>query len=130
MSSPRSKQALTDRRSRTRHIAFGTVARFTGRLLGAGVSLIALHLATTYFGPVQWGPITAALAWFTLFSYLGSPGVATLTMREVARPEADAEAVFGTALGASLTISLCSGCVAAAVGIAVYWNRPTTLASC
>jgi O-antigen/teichoic acid export membrane protein len=118
---------LSDPRRQTRHIALGTAARVTGKTLGAVLSLLALHLATKYFGPVQWGPITAALAWFTVFSYLGSPGVATLTMREVARPEADAESVFGRALGASLLVSVCSALVAVLIGLAVYWDRSTTL---
>jgi len=120
-------RALTESRLQTRRIAFGTAARLAGRTLGAVISLIALRQATRYFGPVDWGPITAALAWFAMFSYLGSPGVATLTMREIARPGTDARSVFGQALGATFVVSLAATIVAIAIGVPVYWGRGTTL---
>jgi len=91
------------------------------------VSLFALREATRYFGPVQWGAITAALSWFVVFSYLGSPGVATLAMREVARPQADAGKVFGRALTATLVVSAAAALVAAAIGLAVYHGRNDVL---
>lgn len=119
---------LSDSNRPTRRIAVGTAARLAGRTLGALISLIALRQATRYFGPVQWGPITAALAWFTMFSYLGSPGVATLTMREIARPGAKADSIFGQALAATFVVSLAAALVALAIGVPVYWGRDTTLA--
>lgn len=118
---------LSDPRRQTRRIAFGTAARLVGRTLGAVISLLALREATRYFGPVQWGPITAALAWFTVFSYLGSPGLATLTMREIARPRADVGSVFGQALKATLMISLGAALVSLVLALPVYWGRSITL---
>jgi O-antigen/teichoic acid export membrane protein len=118
---------LSDHRRQTRRIAAGTVARLAGRTLGALVSLFALRQATRYFGPLQWGPITAALAWFAVFSYLGTPGVATLAMREIARPDADAESVFGRALVATLVVSLVAALTSVAIALPVYWGREPTL---
>jgi len=118
---------LNDPRPQTRRIAVGTAARLGGRTLGAIISLVALRQATRYFGLVQWGPITAALAWFSVFSYIGSPGVATLTMREIARPEADAESLFGQALGATVAVSLVAMLASVAIGIPLYWGREPTL---
>jgi O-antigen/teichoic acid export membrane protein len=119
---------LSDPRRQTRRIAYGTAARLGGRTLGAVISLIALRQATRYFGPVQWGPITAALAWFTVFSYLGSPGVATLTMREIARPDTDSGSVFGQALQATLVVSFIAALASVAIGLPAYWGREPTLA--
>jgi O-antigen/teichoic acid export membrane protein len=118
---------LSEPGRQTRRIAAGTVARLAGRVLGALVSLFALREATRYFGPVEWGPITAALAWFTVFSFLGGPGVATLTMREIARPESDADSVFGRALGATLVVSVVAAIASVAIGVPVYWGREPTL---
>ncbi len=126
MSSDRGRD-LSDSRRQTSRIALGTVVRFVGRTLGALISLAALREATRYFGPIQWGPITAALAWFTVFSYLGSPGLATLTMREIARPEADRGAVFGRALGATIVISLAAAVASSVVALPVYWDKDATL---
>lgn len=121
-------RSVNDRHQQFRRIAYGTSARLFGRTLGAFVSLLALRQATRYFGPVQWGPITAALAWFTMFCYLGGPGVATLTMREIARPEADAGVVSGRALGATLLVSLSAAVVSIAIGVPLYFGRQPTLA--
>ncbi len=119
---------MTDSRNQTLRIAYGTSARLIGRTLGALVTLVALREATRYFDPLQWGEITAALSWFGIFSYLGSPGVATLAMREVARPDADAGSVFGRAITATVLVSLGSILAAAAIGLLVYHGRSTVLA--
>jgi len=118
---------VKDSRRQTRRIAYGASARLVGRTLGAIVSLLALRAATRYFGPVQWGSVAAALAWFAIFSYLGSPGVATLAMREVARPNADARSVFGRALAATLVVSVGAGLAAAVTGMVVYHGRQEVL---
>jgi O-antigen/teichoic acid export membrane protein len=118
---------LSDSRKQTLRIAHGTAARFVGRTLGAIISLVALHEATRYFGPIQWGPITAALAWVTVFSYLGSPGVAMLTMREIAKPGADASTIFGRALTATIVVSVGGGIAALILGVPTYWGRTATL---
>ena len=119
---------MSDSRKQTHRIAYGTAARLAGRGLGAIVSLVALREATRYFGPVLWGPITAALAWVTVFSFLGNPGVATYTMREIAKPGADASSVFGRALAATLTVSLGAAFAATVLVLPVYWGRSGTLA--
>jgi O-antigen/teichoic acid export membrane protein len=118
---------LSESRQQTRRIAYGTSTRFAGRALGAVISLVALREATRYFGPVQWGPITAALAWVAVFSFLGTPGVATLTMREIARPGVDAASVFGRALAATLAVSVGAGVAAVVLGLPVYWGRSETV---
>jgi PST family polysaccharide transporter len=118
---------LNDFRKQTRHITYGTAARLFGRVLGALISLVALREATRYFGPLQWGPITAALAWVSVFSYLGSPGVALFTMREIAKPRVDAGPVFGRALAATVAVSLAAGVAALALGVPTYWGRTETL---
>jgi len=118
---------VSDSRRQTRRIAYGTSARFAGRALGAIISLVALREATRYFGPTQWGPITVALAWVTVFAYLGSPGIATLTMREIARPGADAGSAFGRALAATLVVSVGAGLAAVILGLPIYWDKGGTL---
>ena len=103
------------------------MSRFVGRVSGALISLAALHEATRYFGPLQWGPITAALAWVSVFSYLGGPGISTLTMREIARPGTDAGAIFGRALTATLAVSVGAGIAALILGVPAYWGKGLTL---
>ena len=118
---------MSEVRGQTRRIAYGTSARLTGRTLGAIVSLLALREATRYFGPLQWGSITAALSWFVVFSYLGSPGVATLAMREAARSDADAGLIFGRALTATLVVSAGAALASVAIGSLVYRGRSEVL---
>lgn len=110
-----------------RRVAYGAVARLLGRSLGAIVTLVALRQATRYFGPVEWGPITAALAWFAVFSALGTPGVATLGMREIAQPGADTAKVFGRSLAATAVASVLALTAAAGLGAVVYWTKADTL---
>lgn len=118
---------MSDTSQQAQRIAYGTAARLAGRVLGAIISLVALREATRYFGPLQWGPITVALAWVSVFSFLGSPGIATLTMREIARPGADAGSVFGKSLTATVVVSAGAGLAALILGLSLYWGRPETL---
>ncbi len=108
-------------------IAYGSLSRLGGRALGAVVSLVALREATRYFGPLDWGPITAALAWFGLFSGLGTPGVATLAMREIAGPDADRGRALGRSLVATGAVSAFALVAAVVIGLPVYWTKGTTL---
>ncbi|MGO8721832.1 MAG: oligosaccharide flippase family protein, partial [Acidimicrobiales bacterium] len=119
---------MSESRGQVRRIAYGSAARLVGRTLGAAISLLALRDATRYFGPVQWGPITVALAWFSLFAVLGGLGIATLAMREVARPGADVGSAFGRALTTTAVVSIFGAILAAAVGTGLYWGKPETLA--
>ena len=89
---------------------------------------MALREATRYFGPVQWGPITVALAWFSLFAVLGGLGIATLAMREVARPEGDAGTAFGRALTATGVVAIRGAMLSVAIGVGIYWGKGETLA--
>ncbi len=112
--------------SQTRRIAFGTAIRLAGRTLGALISLVATREATRYFGD-QWGGLTAALSWFTIFTYIGTPGMGFFTQREIARPNADKSSLFGRAVAATLLISIISGIVALAICIPAYSGRGPTL---
>ena len=119
---------MSDSRRQTQRIAYGTGARLLGRTLGAALSLAALREATRYFGPVRWGPITVALAWFSLFAVLGGLGIATLAMREVAHPDGDAGSAFGRALTTTAVVSILGAVLAAVTGVALYWGKSETLA--
>ena len=117
---------LDDSRRQTRRIALGTLVRFIGRTLGALISLAALREATRYFGPIRWGPITATLAWFTVFSYLGSPGLGADNAgdRTVGRrPWIGVR----SALGATIVISLAAAVASSVVALPVYWDKDATL---
>jgi O-antigen/teichoic acid export membrane protein len=120
---------VSDIRPQARRIAYGAAVRLAGRASGALVSLVALREATRYFGPAQWGSVTAAVAWFSIFAVLGGPGVATLTMREVADPAADARSAFGRGLAATVAVSVTGAILAAAVGVGAYWGKGDTLAA-
>lgn len=117
---------MSDPRRQARRIAYGTATRLAGRVLGALVSLVALRAGTRYFGPTHWGSVTAAVAWFTVFSALGGPGIATLAMRESARPESDARIAFGRGLVATALVSAGGAVVAAAVGGVAYAGKGET----
>ncbi len=119
---------MSDSRLQTRRIAFSAAARLVGRTLGAAISLVALRDATRYFGPIQWGPVTVALAWFSLFAVLGGLGIATLAMREVAQPGVDTGLVFGRALTTTGVVSICGAILSVAIGIGIYWGKSETLA--
>jgi len=116
----------SSRRARTR-IAYGASARLVGRLAGGVVSLLALHYAARYFGPLGWGQITAALAWVSMLAAIGSPGVATLAMREIARPGNNRGSVYWTALIAAGIVSLGAAVVAGAAGSAIYHSQPLAM---
>ncbi|MGH9091098.1 MAG: oligosaccharide flippase family protein [Acidimicrobiales bacterium] len=110
-----------------RRVAYGAGVRLLGRTLGALFSLVALREATRYFGPVQWGPITAALAWFGIFSLLGTPGVAMLAMRELAKPDIDVRRTFGRSLAATCLVSIAALVPAVVIGTPIYAGKGTTL---
>lgn len=108
-------------------IAYGTAARLGGRVLGGLVTLIALHYATHWFGPEEWGHITVAIAWISLFAAIGGPGVATLALREIARRDAPRGEVLGSTAVASAVVGLGDALLAVAIAVAVYWSQPDTL---
>lgn len=117
---------MSDPRRQARRIAYGTATRLAGRLLGALVSLVALRVGTRYFGPTHWGSVAAAVAWFTVFSALGGPGVATLAMRESARPGSEPRVAFGRGLVATALVSAGGAVVAALVGGIAYAGKGET----
>jgi O-antigen/teichoic acid export membrane protein len=79
-------------------ISYNAASRLGGRAAGGAVSLVALHVATRYFGPEQWGPIVAALAYVAIFSSISDFGMLTVASRDMAVPGADAGSVYGAAL--------------------------------
>jgi O-antigen/teichoic acid export membrane protein len=48
-------------------------------------------------------------------------------MREIAKPDADAQTAFGRAIVATIAVSLGAGVAAVALGLPVYWGRTETV---
>jgi O-antigen/teichoic acid export membrane protein len=87
---------------------------------GAVVTVVALRIATHYFGPQEWGLIVAAMALAGLFIGVCDLGISTIASRELARPDEQRGAVYGAAIVGIALVSLPLMAVAAGVDYAVY----------
>lgn len=110
------------RRTRSR-ISYNALSRLVGRVLGALLSLVALHLAAHYFQPRGWGPIAGALAFILLFSTIADFGVASVLARDLVKSP-DPTSLLGAGLKAAIMVSLLITALAAGFGAIVFSSLP------
>lgn len=102
-----------------------TVALTTGALLvGRGLSLLAgiatVTITSRYLGTQDFGALTAAMAYASLFAVLTDLGMSTVATREIARaPERERE-IVGNVVSVGLLVSLAAGGIGLALMLLVY----------
>lgn len=70
------------------------------------IALLSIRLITGYLGQAGFGEYATVLAFFAFFGALGDLGLATLTTREIAKPDANEEAILGKVVALRLVASL------------------------
>ncbi len=111
-----------------RLIAYNAGFRVVGRVGGGVLSLVALHLATHYFGPRYWATVVAAVAYVSIFVPASDLGIAAIASRELARRDSTERTIYGAAIVGSLLSSLGGSGIMAAVGSLIYLGHPTVRA--
>lgn len=107
-------------------ISYNAAFRLLGRGAGGVLSLVALSVATHYFGASQWGHIVAAVAFVSVFSSVSDFGLQAIASREMSRRGADIRAIFQAAAFAALEISVVTCGVAAGLAAIVFVDQPET----
>ncbi len=115
---------LPDRSAFRNRISYNALIRLSGRLVGAAVTVVGLHLVTTYFGPSTWGLVVAAMALANLFVGLCDFGVARIVSRDVAARPDEAPRVYGAGILAALGNSFAGVAVMAITAYFLYEHRP------
>lgn len=70
------------------------------------IALLSIRLITGYLGQAGFGEYATVLAFFAFFGALGDLGLATLTTREISKPDADEAAILGKVVALRLVASL------------------------
>ncbi|MHB1487047.1 MAG: oligosaccharide flippase family protein [Acidimicrobiales bacterium] len=98
--------------------------RVAGRAAGGLTSLVALRVATHYFGPATWGQIVTAAAVVAIFTGVGELGTATITAREMARPNADVSRLLGVCIATRAALALAATPVMLGLAFVIYRDNP------
>lgn len=85
--------------SLARAVGRNTIIQFVGKILGTGLGLITISLLQRYLGATGYGAYTTAMAYLGFLSVLADLGLYLMLIRELAKPNADAERVVGNLLG-------------------------------
>jgi O-antigen/teichoic acid export membrane protein len=92
----------------TRRIAVTTGALLASRAVALAAGIVTLGLAARYLGLEQFGALTAAMAYSSMFAVLADLGLSTVAAREISRQPESEPAVLGTvlALGMGAAVAL------------------------
>ncbi len=101
-------------------ISYNAITRLVGRTVGAILTVVALRLATHYFGAARWGVITAASALAALFVGVCDLGITTIASREVANPRNDSQSVYADSIVGVLLVGIPLMAVMAGLDYAIY----------
>ncbi len=101
-------------------VARAALLRVAGRAAGGLTSLVALRVATRYFGPVTWGQIVTSVAVIAVFTGVGELGTSTITAREMARPDADVSRLLGVCVATRTALALAATPMMLAIAFVLY----------
>ncbi len=83
----------------TRAVGRNTIIQFVGKVGSTMLGLVTVAMIQRYLEPAGFGAYTTAMAYLGFFSVLADLGLYVLLVRELAKPEADADFVAGNLLG-------------------------------
>lgn len=90
-----------------RKIAYNVVFNSTLKVVSTVfIALLSIRLVTGYLGQEGFGEYATVLAFFAFFGAIGDLGLANMTAREIAKPEADEVAILGKIVALRLLTSL------------------------
>ena len=99
--------------SRTRTIAFDTIAIFTGKALGLLMGILRLNFISRYLGVETFGILNFAAYLFALFAVIGDLGLPSILTRDISRSPADTRRLLGTGLAfKAVTLAAVTLCMA------------------
>lgn len=90
-----------------RRIAYNVVFNSILKVVSTvGIALVSIRLVTGYLGQEGFGEYATVLAFFAFFGALGDLGLASMTTREIAKPEADESLILGKVVALRLVASI------------------------
>jgi O-antigen/teichoic acid export membrane protein len=105
-------------------VAFNTTIQIVGRVSGIVISLLTLHVTTTYLGVTEFGELAVILAVAGLVLTISDLGVTTTLARELAKTPDDADSLAGNLLSFRLLGStVLFGLTLAAVPLLPYSSQ-------
>lgn len=106
-------EALHEEPSLGRSVALTTAALGAARVVALAAGIVAVGLASRYLGLHDYGALTAAMAYSSLFAVFTDLGLATVATREISRDPSQERQVLGQVLGLGFLLAV----GAAALGI-------------
>lgn len=83
----------------TRAVGRNTIIQFVGKIISTLLGLVTVAMIQRYLEPAGFGAYTTVMAYLGFFSVLADLGLYLLLVRELAKPDADADYVAGNLLG-------------------------------
>ncbi|USN53333.1 MAG: flippase [Candidatus Nomurabacteria bacterium] len=76
-----------------------TILQFIGKVIGTALGFITVVLMLRYLSPGEYGYYTTVIAYLGFFSVVADLGLYLILVREISKPEANAEHAIGNILG-------------------------------
>lgn len=102
--------------------------QLSGRLVSTGLAFITVSVSARFFGPSEYGILTGALAFASLFAAFGDFGVNTVVTRRVAERRAGIEEIVRQSLGLTLCYSTALAMMASLLALAIYGSGSASIA--
>jgi O-antigen/teichoic acid export membrane protein len=110
-------------RSLARSVALTTGALLFGRMLALLAGIATVTITSRYLGARDFGALTAAMAYASLFALLTDLGMSTVATREIARaPERERE-IVGNVISVGLLVAIAAAAVGLTLMLLVYSGR-------
>ena len=93
------------------------------------MAFVTVSVSARYFGPDQYGVLTGALAFASLFAAFGDFGVNTVVTRRVAEQKSSLEELVRQSLGLSIFYSVVLAVMSILIAFAVYGPNESTVAN-
>ena len=87
-------------------VAYNTLAQLTGKIVSAGLGLVAVGVMTRYLGQSGFGEFTTVIAFASTFAIIADLGLSLVTTQMINRPGANQEEALGNLLSFRLISAL------------------------
>ncbi len=87
-------------------VAYNTLAQLFGKIISAGLGLVAVGFMTRYLGQSGFGEFTTVIAFASTFAIIADLGLSLVTTQMINRPNANQEEALGNLLSFRLASAL------------------------
>jgi len=87
-------------------VAYNTLAQLSGKIVSAGLGLVAVGVMTRYLGQSGFGEFTTVIAFASTFAIIADLGLSLVTTQMINRPGANQEEALGNLLSFRLVSAL------------------------